>query len=637
MPIRKPLTQRFTSFARGVDNTTDFVSEAINGTLSVANNADLVNESLVSKRKGYKNFATSANRIFRQGLEYNQPSGKRSVILYHESESFSLNSGTISEMDNAGTITDLLTAQKSNVQPSIVQFATRLFIYNGDTNYVYDGSNVTEVGMVAPDEAPVDAGAGTGGDLNPGGTYLYVYTYYNSATGDESSPSPASESITAPANGSIRLLIKDGNPLKADQIRLYRTVDGGADLFFDRSIPIDRTSVDSEVADVNLGKLLEPDGSVPPGAFKYAISTDNRIFLAGLDNNPGRVYWTKIGSEGPQAEVVQALDFTDCNLNDGDTILGLGIVNNVVIVKKQNSIGRLVKIETSLIGEELAGSQKYIYEEISRDITGISHHCGVTLGNLYVWLGRDEIYATDGVRILRLGDRIRNTLSSLNYIFANKFTAVVKKDTKQIIWSVCTGANAEPDFQIVGHYRYLPQMAFTFYTPGANATTHPGLKATSFFTRTEGNLLKYYFGTSDGKIHQMATGDNDDNLGIAFDVRLPWAFGRDPINQKVFHSAYFHIFGNGNDYDVDLSFECDLQEANIIESITMSINEDPEFLWEDVNWEEFNWSFLSFDPVKLFPKQRANYGRYGVQNDNANEPLAINAITSILQTFPIHR
>jgi len=179
-------------------------------------------------------------------------------------------------------------------------------------------------------------------------------------------------------------------------------------------------------------------------------------------------------------------------------------------------------------------------------------------------------------------------------------------------------------------------MAFTLYTPGLNPTTHPGLKATCFFTRTEGDIVKYYFGTNDGYIHQMAVGHTDNGLGIACDIRLPWLFGKDPISPKVFHSAYFHVLGNGNNYNVTLSFEYDLQVNNVVESIVLGIAKTDQATWDNFNWDEVNWGNITFETAKLFPKRRANYGRYGIQNQAANEPIALTAITSIMQTYPVH-
>lgn len=642
MAISQASGQKYGMFSEGVDNTTVGGSPELQGTISVGLNADLVNESLIIKRNGYIpiNTAWSTRRI-RQGLEYKNPNGNKEVLVYGEGSSTTGTSGILGKMNGSGAITTIVDTLTDNIKPVLLQFKTQAFLFNGKDDLVYNGTTTHQIGIPAPASAPTFIG-NIAGDLNTSGSYVFVYTYFNSITGAESSPSPASDIVTSGSTAALQgisISVAAGNSSLADKIKIYRTASGGSNYFLNDTIDISSTSYNSTVNDASLGTELELDNSQLAEKAIFAIVHDNRIFAGGFKTNPNRTHYSKIGINGPMPESFQATDFVDCNINDGDQLIGYGKASTTLIALKERSVGRFTRIQANTTGLERQGSQKYLYEEISSEITALSHHTIVGLDNLVIWLGRDDIYATDGNQIYRFGKRIRNTIKKLNFVHTDKFSVCIKPDTQQIIWSVVTADSTEPDFQIVMHYRNYPKMACTFYSPGTNKATHPGLTAASLFQVTVNGDRKIWFGSSaaEGLVYQMDTGANDNALGIYWDVRLPWDSGKNEAAKKLYHSYYILAVGSGNtpNNTITHTWEEDGNEQ-IVKTATSTVSQTVTN-WNAANWNAFNWSKVSFKPIRFFPHRQAYAGRYGMQNTFANQPMAIQATTSMAQIKPIHR
>ncbi len=642
MPIRDLDGQKYVSFSEGIDDTTVVDSPELVGTLSKALNTDLVDDSLLKKRGGYVPVNTTAfgTRKIRQGFDYKAANGTQQTLVYAQDSAATGSSGVFAKIVG-NSISSILTGRLDDVKPTILQFRSLVFVFPGQGSFLYDGSATRQIGITPPVGAPGFISL-MAGSLSAGLTYSYVYTFYNTATGAESSPSPPfSVAIgTDPStNQGVKIGLETANSTLADRIRIYRTVGGGNIFFLEDEIVGTSTTFNSAINDASLGVELEQDNDRLPEHPKFAIVNDNRIFTGGFPLNPNRAMYTKIGINGPMPESNQATDFVDCNINDGDKLIGFGKANTTTIALKERSVGRFIRIEALTGGIERGGSSKYLYEELSNEITGLSHHLIVTLDNWVIWLGRDDIYATDGSQIVRIGRRIRKTIKSLNFDKKHLFSVVNKTDTQQIIFSVCRSGQAEPDFQIVGHYRNFPKIAWTFYGPGTNTSTHPGLKAASLFQVTEGTSRRVYFGSSaaDGTVYKMDQGDADNGNGIYWEVALPWDANRNPAAKKMFHSYYVFAACGGPSPDNTLFFTWEENtNESVIKSETQTI---PGTIttWSGGNWGSFNWSSSVFNPMRFYPRLKAYFGRFGWRNTAANEPIAIKGTTRIVQPVPIHR
>jgi hypothetical protein len=635
MPIREA---RYTASAKwgfklGVDNTTLIGDPKIAGTLSEAYNTDLINEVLCKKREGYTTVSTWGTRKIRAGFEYVLPSGGFETLVFGQDSTPTGVSGVLGRMSGSATPTTITSGFQDNIKPSILQFGSRVFVFDGANDCIYDGTGTRQIGITAPTVAPAFS-ANITGSLNTSGSYLYVYTYFNTQTGAESSPSPASDIIAAANNTTpgITISLTPGDASLADQIKIYRTTSSGSVWFLDGTAAISATSYESTISDVSLGTELEQDNTRPEKAL-IAINSDTRIFIVSQINK-SRIHYSKIGLSGPMPESFQAADFVDCGLNDGDEIVALAKCNSTVLVIKNRSCGRLIPIDSQVTGLERFGSTKYLYEEISREVTGLSKDTVIELDTAVVWMGQDDIYLCDGLNVKRAGHRILNTLRTLNTGKKFLYSGINSTHTKQLIWSVCREGKTEPDFQIVGHYQYLPEIAFTFYSPGPDETTHPGIPAGSLFRVTENNRTRIYVGNSKGtgKIYRLADGGNDDTSGIYWWVKTPWFAGEEPSRHKMFHSYYTFASSFGSANILNHVFESDLAPAA---QVTHQTTVPGVVAWNSlIEWAEFDWAAsVAFSPQRFFPRRRGYWGRYGFGNTQADQGFVVQSVTGIHQIF----
>lgn len=633
MGISNASLNRNGPFAYGVDDTTELDTKETPYTLSSALNCDLVDETILKKRNGYVPINSSAwgTRRIRHGFEYKKTDGTTEVLLYGEGSSTTGTSGILGKVSGSGSPTTILSNLVDGVKPSILQFKSLAFVFNGVNDFLYDGTATRQIGITEPSVAPTYISPTTG-DLVGGGSYFWAYRYYNSVTGARSSLSPPSSAVIIDTTNSGAVLnVTAGNPLTADTIQVFRVTSGGSILFLDGETSISSTTYNSTVTDAGLGDEAELDDSRPIGFAKYAVAnSENRIFLAGFADNKSRIQYSKIGLDGPLPESFQVADFCDCNLNDGDQIIGLGLAGDSVIVLKTKSVGRLVPISSIGGGLEREGTQKFIYQEISNEITGLSHHLMVSVNGVCIWLGRDDIYGTDGSQIFRFGKRVRNTLKKVNFQQAHKFSVVNKADTQQLVFSVCRSGQSEPDFQFVGHYRNYPTIAFTYYSPGTDTSTHPGLRAGSLFQVAVDGQNKVWFGSSDavGTVYQMDTSTGDNGNGIFFQVKGFWDSQGRPNFKKKYHSYLLFAVGTGTapNNTLSMTFERDKTEAAVVsQSYTISTALSN---WNEVNWNEFDWNSAAFRPIRFYPNKKAYYGRVTFGNTFAAQPVAIQAMTS---------
>lgn len=635
---------KYKSFIFGEDDTSILGAKKRVGTLAKAYNVDLIDDSLCVTRRGYLPYSASnwGTRRIRQGYDYVNSNGNHEILVYGDDGTAT--GGILGRWKTTTaapvTISSGLDASR---KPSIVQVRDLAFFFNGVDSFVYDGSGTRQIGITAP-TAVATFDSLIAGELNSSGSYLVTYTYYNSNTGAESSPADPSAQIVVGSTAStqgIRVNVTAGDPSTADAIRIWRTVSGGSTFFLETTIGISDTSADIVLLDQGVGEQLELDNSRLPEVPKYAVVYDNRIFVAGFPSNPNRVMYSKIGQNGAMPESFQAADFTDCNLTDGDEIIGLGVANNMVIVQKNRSVGKLIRIDAQIGGLEEGGSNKYLYEQISNEVTSLSHFAGVEMDNIWVWLGKNEVFGTNGIDIYRFGKRRQKFLKTLNYssTVTWKFHAINKSDSKQLIFTITTGSSTEPDVQMVGHYKDFSdtgELAWTTYAPGANTTTHPGLRASCLFNAVVNRETRYYFGNSNGNglLYQFDVGTNDNGLGIEVDVRLPPEDAQDDSAKKLFKD--YHLFAAGTrnvSYNITHRFYEEL-ETSAQQSGTTDLLGSGLTAWASATWGNFTWSGVRFIPVSFHPHRRARWGQYGYFNNGVDEPIAVKSIISRVKLDP---
>ena len=621
----------YNTFIKGVDVDTPVGAEDINGTLSECLNGEIVSSDIVKTRPGITPITTTkSNYIIREGIEYVKSDGTKENIVYLESTTLTGNSGILGRI-NVDTIDTIQSSLPDGIKPTLVQARSLLFIFTGISDKVYDGTIVRQIGIDYPTVKPT-LHAHLAGDLNADGSYLFLYTYYNTVTGAESSPSLASDTLDAESVGGITIKINPGNSSTADKIKIYRTVSGGSIFFLDGETTISSTVYPSTASDSALGQELELDNSRLPEAAKYAVLSGNRLFVAGFASNKNRIFYSKVGINGSMYESFQIADFCDCNINDGDIIIGLGSMGSRVGVLKQRSVGKLLSLDEFIGGLERSGSTKFLYKNIPDEATSVNNGTIFNTGDKMGWLGKDNIYLTDGTMVVRIANRIVPIIRNLNFNQSYKFSAIVKSDTQQVIISVVRAGQSEPDYQIVGHFKHAPTIGWTFFSPGPNPSTHPGIPSASLWQTTVNNETEIYIGSSnsDGKVYQYGLGDNDYDYPIYFRVKLQWEDFKDAVNLKSFHS-YKYLASTAAASPNNILYNTWEEDGRELVVKTETATVATSTKWGTSKWNTFKWARLIYSLIRFYPNRKSYLGRLGFYNDKVNSPMAIKAIRALIR------
>jgi hypothetical protein len=160
---------------------------------------------------------------------------------------------------------------------------------NGTDMKKFDSVTVTNWGIAGPVAGPTLALVG--GTMNVFTSWCYVYTYFNSNTQHESSPSPVSVCSGVFAASNVSLGVVASTDPQVTNIRVYRTPDGGAaDPVLMQEIsnsPFTNTTgtVTDSTLDVNLSIRTAPEffRNNPPTPSKGFVTYGGRIW--GFINN----------------------------------------------------------------------------------------------------------------------------------------------------------------------------------------------------------------------------------------------------------------------------------------------------------------------------------------------------------------
>lgn len=140
-------------------------------------------------------------------------------------------------------------------------------------------------------------------------------------------------------------------------------------------------------------------GGTPPTG-KYVISHKQRLFIANASGARSRIYYSDVGTP----ETWNALSFIDVGKGDGDTITGLGILLDTLIITKENSVW-------ALSGDS---SSNFVLRRVT-DEGGSSAMAGFALlRDTLAWMGKDGVRFFDGVRSALASQNIPTTLDGLN-------------------------------------------------------------------------------------------------------------------------------------------------------------------------------------------------------------------------------
>ena len=163
------------------------------------------------------------------------------------------------------------------------------FLDLNNTPTKWDGvHNPTQWGIESPQTAPIVATTGAG-LLN--GTYTWKVVYL-SAQGTRSPNSPVSLPIVL-SGGSATLTLPISPDVQVETKEIYRQGGLLTDYYLVDTVANSITSYFDNIADIDLGDLLDPYDRYPAPQAKYGTVHYNRIFVANLPLFPHSFTWSR--------------------------------------------------------------------------------------------------------------------------------------------------------------------------------------------------------------------------------------------------------------------------------------------------------------------------------------------------------
>jgi hypothetical protein len=370
--------------------------------------------------EGSQNFLTSDNGVITKRQDttaYNS-----SALATHPMDQFEavfadgtrhflvVANGKLNYSPGDGVFTEVTTGYSASAHFEFANARGRVYFCNGvDTPQAYDKTTpyggvtytvpkTRTMGVVPPTVGAMSGVQAASGSIADG-TYYYKVTYLYHG-GQESNGSAATASITVSAGPKrINLSTIPVGGYGVESRKLYRSNDGGATFYLVATISDNTTTTYADTsASVDLTLPIPAANGLPP-TFSYIVYNLDRLWVVSTAT-PYYLYWSEAGLPD-----VWSGSFLSCNPND--TITGLAIIGQQVVVFSKNSMGIV----------EGRDSSTFRYVEIAKvgcvDQRSIQSRLIAGLPEL-VWLAPSgDVYGFNGSTLRRLSVGLVNKLGAV--------------------------------------------------------------------------------------------------------------------------------------------------------------------------------------------------------------------------------
>lgn len=329
----KDITASWDGFRKGL-NTLLRETELGKEELAQADNIMLVGSGIPTRRWGSADYYLAGATGAVRGLKgYYKSSGTNELVSLTDS-------GMLTKMNGASYSILAGASWSSGYDAQMVQLNDNLYICNGvDTFKKYNG---TTIGSFATLSIPSSL---TATNLS-GVSGTFTFSWRVSAENDVGE-TLASTPITL---GNLpqdlaQTLVKIGwttsSPASGVKGYVIYGRDAGNETFLSRVNSSSLTWEDDGTNEpAQLSETPTADSTGGPIA-KYIIKQDNRLILGGLADKPSRVMFSGKGANSEKFHWSQGGGYIDIDVDGGDSITGLAMFQNKIIVFKEKSIWEL--------------------------------------------------------------------------------------------------------------------------------------------------------------------------------------------------------------------------------------------------------------------------------------------------------
>jgi len=356
----------------------------------------------------------------------------------------------------------------------------RLWLCDGTAQRVYDGTTLREVGFAAPATiANMTAGAGPG----PTNTYEAFYTWYDSATDHESSPSATTATLAVANQSRVHTKPSSAAPSWATHWRAYvRNVTTNETNWYRVGTVVVATGTLTEAIADTLRRDPGPQLNANDAPPTFALLAEWNGFGIGVTTNSDEYYVSK------------ANDLESWHPSDRFRLNGGGEPIRAIV-----RYGTECWLQTPHSTFRLTGTAvPFGREPVHPKFGQVSADSWVEVdAMLYGWDRVRGPYKTDGVSWEPLGDqRITTFLDTVNRTALDDIRVVHVEAANLVIWSLATGSSSRKRTMLAYHYRlnaWLPPWTGLEIGALASYTTAAG-------------ALGVYAGDHWGRVVQLLTG-----------------------------------------------------------------------------------------------------------------------------------
>lgn len=441
---------------------------------------------------------------------YGGTSGSRVTGLYPYYHSDGTNKllrteGTKLQYYNSGSWSDVSGATyTTTLNTNGVLAYDKLYLENGTDNLTYyDGTSIT---TFTQRSAPTISNVARTGTT---GTYTYSYKVTAVTANGETTPSAADSEVAnvAELDNSTYMTVTWGAVTGAIGYNVYGRKDGSW-YFLAYVEGNGSTTYADKGQDSPQEFFTPPEGNSTGGQKgKYIAVYKDSLFIAGDPDNPSRLYYSGGGDKIEDFTIGGGGGFIDISKNDGQTITGMIVFKDSLLVFKERSIYKF-SFTTSGLPQ---------VEQVNPAIGCVAPRSIVAVENDVFFAGEDGVYtigneagfAFDVLRTNELSVPVRPEYQSIDPAYIQNIAAVYAKQNEQnlVVFSY-TPAGSTTNSQAMVYDRQRLGWLPTWDNINANCFT--------VYKGSDGVRRVLYGDDSSGYVKEMMTGTDD--FGSAIDA-----------------------------------------------------------------------------------------------------------------------
>lgn len=359
------------------------------------------------------------------------------------------------------------------------------------------GDSIQNAGIDAPATAPTIADGGAG--VLAAANYYAVYTYYNSLTGAESNPSPASTVLALGASRQITWsgLVNSTNG-QVDSMRLYRVTPGQTGEYYLVATVTNFVSAyaTDNVEPGDLGDRASYQNGLPPDLVEVLAIWGERMWLSdGTD-----LFFSPPG-------MMESFDQEENVLNvyrqDGHKIRALHPFGDKLLIGKTNAVHYVSGVEQFSIGT---------LTDRHGCVAPLSMKSA--LGTVF-WYSGENVYSSDGINVKAISDKnLKSLMERVPEALKENVCAAIypKENEYRISFPVDAGTNNS----VEAVYNYRDN---TWVTRSYSGDTVAPRAYGDFYDENYNQLI--YAVTYDNEIYDMDSGVRDADTAITCVAETP--------------------------------------------------------------------------------------------------------------------